>query len=1216
MQNQKCSKTSSTREINYKHRTYSLLRVPVVFHKSSKFALIDTGACASFISDEYLASLPEEAVVKTIESNNERVFRSASGESMKITAVYEIKIKLSPECEVNQIFYVLPKLEEECILGIDFLHNNKISKDVFNKEMLLGTRHEGKVIKLNRISKKTFPLHRIVDQPPLLDFDIKHITEKPLYTKMLNLLMSYITLFATKLLDLGQTSAIKHHIETNGETIVLHPYKTPFVHRPLLKKTLDNMLEGKIIERSTSAFRSPHLMVGKKGGDMRLCHDYRELNKITTKIRYPLPLIENILHLLSGAKYFTTLDLFSGFWQIEIAECDRHKTAFSCEFGHFQYIRMPFGLCNAPSTFQNAMEIILQPILNTFVMVYIDDIIIFSKDLNDHIAHLKQVFNLLQKAGMKVKVQKCRFARQEVEYLGHIVSQKGIKADPKKLNSVRNFPTPRNLDELRSFLGLANYYRRFIDQFATKIHVLLQLTKSKITWKWGPEEQTCFDSIKELLCTAPVLAYPDFSRKFIIHTDACGYGVGGVLSQMPSPQETQCAQEDSLNESREHPIAYTSKHLTELQSKWCTTEKEAFAIIHTVKAFFPYLYGNVFTIVTDHAALQYMMSKRESTGRLTRWALYLQQFEMEIKYRPGKSHQNADALSRTPILVVMSNSFMVDDWLIAQHEDPFCQTVMTDRSKQKDRVKFSQEDEFKILPSGLLATSRGEIVVPAKLRKEILERFHDHKLAGHQGVQKTLTIIKNKYFWPKMAQDVRIHIINCLICARRKVAGTCRAPLQPIPIAEYVWQRMAMDIVGPVPVSNKGNTNILVMIEYVTRYVIAVPLKNTKAPTIMRKFIKHVINTEGIPSEILTDQGKNFQSIAMEELCKQLGIKQLRTTAYHPQTDGAVERVNRTIGDMLTAHVYNNPREWDEHLNYVVAAYNRTPHSSTGESPFFLLKGRDALEPTDLRPPMRNRVLTDQNNVFTQQWQEAIELAKSKVVLAQARQKKYYDRSVKDCSFKENDIVFLKIMAVQTGKFYMRWDGPFIIVKKLSELNYNISHLEDNYQIVVHVNRLRKWNGDPKSLKDKAVSMENMEPAISPDVNNEITVPTVTQNNSENENLNKKQSESESESENEKSENEITVDIHVPNPLPTNIEENTIPQQLVETTVSETETAISDQPVNNTPTAIVEQPQTQTVQKTRKVGRPRKNQRPPKPDIQPSTHKFTLRRTTKLPNRY
>ena len=622
-----------------------------------------------------------------------------------------------------------------------------------------------------------------------------------------------------------------------------------------------------------------------------------------------------------------------------------------------------------------------------------------------------------------------------------------------------------------------------------------------------------------------------------------------------------------------------------------------------------------------------MMTKRESTGRLTRWALYLQQFDMEIKYRPGKLHQNADALSRTPILVVMSNTFMVDDWLFAQHEDQVCQTVMTGRSKQKNRVEFSQEDEFQILPSGLLATSRGKIVVPAKLRKEILERFHDHKLAGHQGVEKTLTIIRNKYFWPKMAQEVRIHVINCLICAKRKVAGTCKAPLQPIPIAEYVWQRMAIDIVGPVPVSNKGNNNILVMIEYVTRYVIAVPLKETSAQTIMRKFIKHVINAEGIPSELLTDQGKNFQSTTMAELCKQLGIKQLRTNAYHPQTDGAVERANRTIGDMLTAHVHNNPREWDEHLNYVVAAYNRTPHSSTGEAPFFLLKGRDALEPTDLRPPMRNRVLTDQNNVFSQQWQEAIEMSKSKIVLAQARQKKYYDRSVKECSFKRNDIVLLKIMSVQTGKFYMRWDGPFIVIKKLSDVNYNISHLDDNYQIVVHVNRLRKWNGDPKSL-NKTVSLENVNQTIPPNVNIEATVPTVTRNknNSENKVVNENESEKESESESEKEnenesekpiENEITVDIHVPNPLPTNVEEEITPTQSVETAVSETDNTTANHTTNNnTQHATVEQPQIAAAQKTRKVGRPRKNQRPPKPDIQPSTHKFKLRPTTRLPSKF
>ena len=268
-----------------------------------------------------------------------------------------------------------------------------------------------------------------------------------------------------------------------------------------------------------------------------------------------------------------------------------------------------------------------------------------------------------------------------------------------------------------------------------------------------------------------------------------------------------------------------------------------------------------------------------------------------------------------------------------------------------------------------------------------------------------------------MSKDVKQYVTNCLTCAKRKVASTGKAPLQPMPIATYVWQRMAMDIVGPVPVSTKGNKYILVMLEYTTRYAIAVALKNQTAQNIMRKLIKHVINAEGTPAEILTDQGKNFQADDMKELAKQLGIKQLRTTAYHPQTDGAVERLNRTLGDMLTSHVYKNPTEWDEHLDYVVAIYNRTPHSSTGETPFFLLKGRDALEPIDLRPPMRNRILTDQNNVFSQQWQEAIELAKSKLILAQARQKEYYDKDTESRTFNEKDIVLLKIMHKQKGKF-------------------------------------------------------------------------------------------------------------------------------------------------------------------------------------------------------
>jgi hypothetical protein len=290
---------------------------------------------------------------------------------MQISSMYNLKVKLSPDCTVNQVFYVLPKLEEECIFSEYNFYTTTKSPWMFSTK-----KWESVIIRMERQSSLTgslkYHFHFIVSSINL-DFEIGHLKEEPLYVKFLNLLISFTSLFASTLLDIRKTTAIKHHIVTNGATIVLPSYKTPFAHRPLLKKKIFEMEAGKIIERSTSAFRSPLLIIGKKSGEMIVCHDFRELNKITTKIRYPLPIIESILHLLHGEKYFTTLDLFSGFWQIEIAEEDRHKTAFSCEFGHFHYIRMPFGLCNAPSTFQKAMETILEPILNTFVMVYIDD---------------------------------------------------------------------------------------------------------------------------------------------------------------------------------------------------------------------------------------------------------------------------------------------------------------------------------------------------------------------------------------------------------------------------------------------------------------------------------------------------------------------------------------------------------------------------------------------------------------------------------------------------------------------------------------------------------------------------------------------------------------------------------------------------------------------------------------------------------------------------
>jgi transposase InsO family protein len=726
-----------------------------------------------------------------------------------------------------------------------------------------------------------------------------------------------------------------------------------------------------------------------------------------------------------------------------------------------------------------------------------------------------------------------------------------------------------------------------------------------VQWQWGTAAQTAFDKIKELLCSAPVLAYPNFAKPFIIHTDACGYGVGGILSQMPSaPSEPESVQE-SIMDSKEHPIAYTSKHLNDLQIKWCTTEKEAYAIYHTVKTFFPYLFGTTFTIVTDHASLKYLMGKREPTGRLARWSLYLQQFDMEIHYRPGKLHQNADALSRCPVYAIVTPKFFVDDWIIAQQEDKFCKMLMEKQTGKERPDHFGEEDSFKILPSGLWATSREKIVVPMEFQKEIMVRYHDHKLAAHMGIEKTLANIRNKYFWPKMARDVRIHVTNCLICAKRKAAKACKAPLQPFPVAEYLWQLVAMDIVGPVTESYRGNKYILVLMEYVTRYVIAFPLKETTAQTIVKKFIKHVITKEGIPAQILTDQGSNFQSETMAELCKQLGTKQLRTTSYHPQTDGAVERFNQTLGNMLTIHTHNNPREWDEHLGYIVAAYNTTPHSSTGDTPFFLLKGRDAIEPTDLRPPLRNRYLEDQNNVYAQQWQEAIELAKANLIVAQARQKHYYDRNLQECSFEPNDVVLLKILKAQKGKFKMRWNGPYIVIEKLSNLNYLIRHQNDTYPVVVHVNRMRKWRGET-TFNNKNSDTENENSNTD---NEEPT--TTTPTTPERENTAKS-----STNDPENNENNATAG-HQPTIANANdaIEPingaNTGAQQNTETTVENViQTAPAETNEITTPVVLPEEPQGMI---KRRRGRPRKNPTAPNSTIIPTPHTHNLRKTIRLP---
>ena len=850
--------------------------------------------------------------------------------------------------------------------------------------------------------------------------------------------------------ELGTANLVKHSINTGDSPPIKLPFRrTPHSLKLAIKEQIDDMQRHNVIRESTSPYAAPVVMVPKKGGELRFCIDYRQLNKSTVKDSYPLPRIDDTIDALHGAQYFTTLDLFSGYWQIEIEEQDKHKTAFVCEFGQYEFNRMPFGLTNAPATFQRLMNKILKPVLYETALVYLDDIIVFSKTIDEHIDSLEQVFKLLASAGLKLKLKKCEFLKNKINFLGHIVSSEGVMPDDKKINSILEYPVPKNVKELLSFIGLASYYRKFIRAFAEKAHSLTKLTRKNEKWEWGNEQDHAFNCIRTALTSQPILKYPDFTREFIIYTDASGFGIGAVLAQIQHSPQT--------NSDEEVVIAYSSKHLNDRQAKWSTTEKEALAIIHAIEVFKPYLYGRKFTVYTDHKPLEWLMSKVEPSGRLARWALKIQEYDIVIGYRTGKSNQNADSLSRIPLLSIATLTLKTEsDWIQAQSCDIFCKRY----KENLEKLNLPKKE-------GILKDNQGKIIVPETMKQLVLEINHDHMLAGHLGVAKTLLKIKRQFTWPSIAKDVKQYVKSCLQCARRKALGTSKAPLQPLLPSERVWERIAMDVVGPLPESTEGNKYILVLSDYASRYALTIAMEDQKAKTIAFHLADKIISKYGAPEKVLTDQGTNFLSKLVEEICTLFKIKQLRTTSYHPQTDGLVERFNRTLCDMLSCYVSEEPDNWDKYLPFVTLAYNSSEQSTLKNNPFYLFYGRQPNLPSDIII-VNQEDEEDENIKF--QWKKSIDLAQSNLKKAQEKQKQYYDKDTKIISYKEKQLVLLKAPPAP-GKFNPRWNGPFMIIKKLNDLNYSIRKhppTEKDRFFTVHVNRI-------KLLPQRTVNIEKTE---------------------------------------------------------------------------------------------------------------------------------------------
>jgi hypothetical protein len=828
-----------------------------------------------------------------------------------------------------------------------------------------------------------------------------------------------------------------------------------------LREYLDENLKRGFIRPSKSPAGHPILFVPKKDGTLRLCVDYRTLNNITVKNRYALPLISELQDRFQGAKFFTSLDIREGYHKVRMKEGEEWKTAFRTRYGHYEYLVMPFGLTNAPATFQALINDTLREYLDDFVVAYLDDILIYTRtNLQDHIKQVKKVMHKLQEKGLQIKLSKCEFHQTEVNFLGSIISKKGIKMDPKKVKSIQDWPTPRSVKEVQSFLGLANFYRRFIKGFSGIARPLTDLTKKESTFTWINEHAAAFEDLKTRFTTPPILQYFDPEKEITLETDASDKAIGATISQ-PDDQ------------GKRRPIAFHSRKLTGPELNYDIHDKELLAIVDAFQEWRVYLEGSKFpvTVITDHKNLVTFTTTKKLNRRQVRWAETLASHNFKIHYRKGTENTVADALSRRPDYTQktpeetreailrrhpeghleynktqeINTTFTQEtDSRIQLIQEAYEQDSMAQTILSNQRPRNDQDDNISI-QDGLILW-RGLVYIPVRLRERISQEIHEEPTSGHQGIERTIERITRNYYFPGLRKTVEKIIQECDICKRSKhERHASYGKMTHIQTPDKPWKSISFDWITKLPRSHEPMSrteydSIWVITDRLTKYAYFLPYRESStAEELGYMYLRHVISNHGHPETIITDRATIVTSKFWQTLMNNLGTKHKMTTAYHPQTNGQTERMNQVIEQYLRCYLNYQQDNWTELLPLAQYAYNSSKNSVTGYSPFFANYG---YEP-QIRKEIQSESWSQKARVKAENLQKLHKQLSNDIDFICQKTQEYYNQRRKDAPhFKEGDSVYILRRNIKTKRPSDKLDhtkiGPFRISQKLSDTNYRI----------------------------------------------------------------------------------------------------------------------------------------------------------------------------------